>query len=134
MTGWNTTFEADLGLLLKDWLKQQGRTQVDPAGGGGQRGRVDQFGAATGQYALAALGRGPEQVVGDDHSEDGVAEELQPLVGLDPTVLGAPRPVAQGEFQMGAVGEAIAETVQEAGVEFGVDGRARRSAQSLAWT
>jgi hypothetical protein len=42
--------------------------------------------------------------------------------------------VAQGEFQMGAVGEAIAETVQEAGVEFGVDGRARRSAQSLAWT
>jgi hypothetical protein len=29
MTGWNTTFETDLGLLLKDWLKQQGRTQAD---------------------------------------------------------------------------------------------------------
>ncbi|EAQ69843.1 hypothetical protein SynRS9909_01904 [Synechococcus sp. RS9909] len=29
MTGWNTTFETELSLLLKDWLKQQGRTQAD---------------------------------------------------------------------------------------------------------
>ncbi|QNI99844.1 hypothetical protein SynA1562_01011 [Synechococcus sp. A15-62] len=29
MSGWNPEFEADLTLLLKDWLKQQGRTQAD---------------------------------------------------------------------------------------------------------
>ena len=29
MSGWTSGFEADLTLLLKDWLKQQGRTQAD---------------------------------------------------------------------------------------------------------
>ena len=29
MSGWNPEFEADLTLLLKDWLKHQGRTQAD---------------------------------------------------------------------------------------------------------
>ena len=29
MSGWTPDFEADLTLLLKDWLKQQGRTQAD---------------------------------------------------------------------------------------------------------
>ena len=29
MSGWTPEFEADLTLLLKDWLKQQGRTQAD---------------------------------------------------------------------------------------------------------
>ena len=29
MSGWTPEFEADLTLLLKDWLKQQGRTQSD---------------------------------------------------------------------------------------------------------
>ena len=29
MAGWTPEFEADLTLLLKDWLKQQGRTQAD---------------------------------------------------------------------------------------------------------
>ena len=29
MAGWTPEFEADLTLLLKDWLKQQGRTQSD---------------------------------------------------------------------------------------------------------
>ena len=29
MSGWTPQFEADLTLLLKDWLKQQGRTQAD---------------------------------------------------------------------------------------------------------
>ena len=28
MSGWTPEFEADLTLLLKDWLKQQGRTQA----------------------------------------------------------------------------------------------------------
>jgi hypothetical protein len=32
-------------------------------------------------------------VVGDDHAEDGVAEELQPLVRVVPQVLGTPRAV-----------------------------------------
>lgn len=29
MTGWSQELEDDLGALLKDWLKQQGRTQAD---------------------------------------------------------------------------------------------------------
>ena len=29
MSCWTPQFEADLTLLLKDWLKQQGRTQAD---------------------------------------------------------------------------------------------------------
>ena len=29
MSGWTPEIEADLTLLLKDWLKQQGRTQAD---------------------------------------------------------------------------------------------------------
>ena len=29
MSGWTSEFEADLTLLLKDWLKQQGLTQAD---------------------------------------------------------------------------------------------------------
>ena len=29
MSSWTPQFEADLTLLLKDWLKQQGRTQAD---------------------------------------------------------------------------------------------------------
>ena len=29
MSGWTPEFEADLTMLLKDWLKQQGRTQAD---------------------------------------------------------------------------------------------------------
>jgi hypothetical protein len=29
MSGWTPEFETDLTLLLKDWLKQQGRTQAD---------------------------------------------------------------------------------------------------------
>ena len=29
MPGWTPEFETDLTLLLKDWLKQQGRTQAD---------------------------------------------------------------------------------------------------------
>lgn len=29
MTGWSQEIEDDLGALLKDWLKHQGRTQAD---------------------------------------------------------------------------------------------------------
>lgn len=29
MTGWSQELEDDLGALLKDWLKHQGRTQAD---------------------------------------------------------------------------------------------------------
>ena len=29
MPGWTPEFETDLTFLLKDWLKQQGRTQAD---------------------------------------------------------------------------------------------------------
>ena len=29
MSGWTPEFEADLTILMKDWLKHQGRTQAD---------------------------------------------------------------------------------------------------------
>ena len=48
-------------------------------------------------------------MVGDDQAEDGVAEELESLVGLDAAVLGAPRTVAEGELEQVGVVERVAE-------------------------
>jgi hypothetical protein len=43
-------------------------------------------------------------VIGDDHAEDGIAEELQPLVRVVPAVLGAPRPVHERGREHARVG------------------------------
>jgi hypothetical protein len=50
-------------------------------------------------------------VVGDDHPEHRVAEELEPLVGVVARVLGAPRPVDErgGENLGGVEGDAEAQ-------------------------
>jgi hypothetical protein len=51
-------------------------------------------------------------VVGDDHAEHGVAQELQALVGLVAGVLGAPGPVDQrGGEEVG--GQVEAEALDE---------------------
>ena len=48
-------------------------------------------------------------MVGDDQAEDGVAQELQPLVGLVTGELGAPRPVRQGAGEELDVDEGTSE-------------------------
>lgn len=42
---------------------------------------------------------GAKQVVGDDHTEHRVAEELQPLVGFQPSAFVGIRAVGEGESQ-----------------------------------
>jgi hypothetical protein len=56
-------------------------------------------------------------VVGDDHAEDGVPEELEALVRRVPGVLGAPRAVHEGGREEGGV-EVVAEAGDQA-VEVG---------------
>ena len=61
----------------------------------GERDRIDHRGPRLGQLSLGKVGVGTVQVVGDDQPEDGVAQELEALVGLLAGVLGAPRTVGQ---------------------------------------
>ena len=82
----------------------------------GQRGRVDDRGPHLGQLPFWHVGVGPVEVVGDDQPEDGVPEELEPLVRAGAGVLGAPGPV----------GERPGEQVRVA------DGPPRRPASSRA--
>jgi hypothetical protein len=58
-------------------------------------------------------------MVRDDDAEHGISEELQTLVRLDRTVLGAPRPVPEREIQQLRAREAVREQGAElvAGVE-----------------
>jgi hypothetical protein len=53
----------------------------------GEGPHVDDRGAQLGQLPLRQLGVATEQRVGHDQAEHRVAEELQPLVGGQPTVL-----------------------------------------------
>jgi len=48
-------------------------------------------------------------VVGHDQPENGIAEELEALVGLVSRVLGAPAPVPQRQLEEGCVGEGMAD-------------------------
>jgi hypothetical protein len=52
-------------------------------------------------------------VVGDDDAEDGVAQELEPLVRVVAGVLGAPAAVAQGALEEGGVTEPVTEPLRE---------------------
>jgi hypothetical protein len=52
-------------------------------------------------------------VIGDDQAEDGVAQELEALVGLGARRLGTPGSVGQGERQERLVCEAAAQTLPE---------------------
>jgi hypothetical protein len=52
-------------------------------------------------------------VVGDDDAEDGVAQELEPLVRLVSRVFGTPAAVAQGALEEGGVVELVSEPLGE---------------------
>jgi len=52
-------------------------------------------------------------VVGDDQAEDGVAQELEALVGLGAGRLRAPGAVGEGQGQERLVCEAAAQTLPE---------------------
>jgi hypothetical protein len=74
-------------------------TETDAPRHPSECGGVDEFGAPAGQHTLAHVRGLPEQEVGDDDTQDGVTEELEPLVGLDAAVLGAPRAVPDREVE-----------------------------------
>jgi hypothetical protein len=60
-------------------------------------------------------------VRGHGQAEHGVAEELESLVRLEAGMLGAPRPVGQGELEQREVGERATEPVGEAAERVGVE-------------
>ena len=68
---------------------------VDRAGDVGQRAHVHDGGAQLRQLPLGQVGVCAVERVGDDQSEHGVAEELQPLVGRQATVLVRVRAVGE---------------------------------------
>jgi len=71
----------------------------------GERGRAHDGGPDAGEVPLGQLGEGAVEVGGDDDAEDGVAEELEPLVRRLPRVLRAPRPVRERLAEQTAVVE-----------------------------
>src|SRR5579884_830292 len=75
------------------------RAELDLGGQLGEDAGVDHRRPHLGQLALREVREGAVDVVGDDQAEDGVAQELQPLVRLERRVLGAERPVGQGAGQ-----------------------------------
>ena len=82
-----------------DWSSplpsRSGVADVELGGQLGQRGRVDDRRPHLGQLPFGHVRVGAVQVVGDDQAEDGVPEELEPLVGAGPGILGAPGPVGE---------------------------------------
>jgi hypothetical protein len=73
--------------------------QADGAGHLGQGAGVDDGRPQLGQQPLGQRGLGEVEGLGDDHPEHRVAEELQPLVGGQATVLVRIGPVRQGKVQ-----------------------------------
>ena len=71
----------------------------DAAADLGQRTGVDDGGAQLGQPALGEVRVGEVEGLGDDHAEDRVAEELQPLVGRQAAVLVGVGAVRQGALE-----------------------------------
>lgn len=60
-------------------------------------------------------------MVGDRHTEDGIAEELDALVGLEDGVLGTPAPVGEGAVEQGGVSEGVRQPLGEASEGGGID-------------
>jgi hypothetical protein len=78
----------------------------------GQRVHVDDARAQLGELSLREVGVIPVQPLGDDDRQHRVAEELQPLVGGQPTVLVGVGPVGQRKRQQ-VVGDLDAEGRQK---------------------
>ena len=83
--------------------------EPDVAADLGQGAGVDDGGAQLGQPALGEVGVGEVERLGDDDAEHGVTEELQPLVGRQPTVLVGVRAVRQGALEQLGVQHRIPE-------------------------
>src|SRR5690606_24779822 len=107
------------GRLLAPAARRRGPEAAGPRHRG-ERGGAHELGAVPGEDAFARLGCGPVQVVGHHQAEHRVAEELEPLVGGNGAVLGAPGAVPEGELQELRVGEPVGQQVTE--VVAGVDG------------
>ncbi len=118
-----------------DWSsplpEQEGRAQVQRGGHLGQRRRVDDRGAHLGQLAFGQLRVGAEDVIGYDQTEDGITQELEPLVGLDRTALRAPRAMGDGMCQEGRVSAGPAQALRQ---RLQLGGAAQVAASSLAST
>ena len=85
---------------------------------------ADQVGADAGEVAFVGAGEALEQQARDDQAQDGVAEELEPLV-----VVGAEAAMGQGPLQERRVGEAVADALLQ-GDEAGI--HASKAARSTA--
>ena len=74
-------------------------SQPQVAGDGGQGRLGDGGGAHLGELALGDLRVGAVEVLGDDDAQDGVAQELQTLVGGQAAVLVGVGTVGQGQIE-----------------------------------
>ena len=74
---------------------------------------VDDPLAHAGERSLGQLAEAPVGQVGDDPAEDGVAEELEPLVADGAGVLGAPRAVGHRASEQARVVELVPDPLGE---------------------
>ncbi len=102
--------------------------EADRAGHLRQRAGVDHRGAELGQPSLGEVGVVGVERLGHDDAEHGVAEELQPLVGGEPTVLVGEGPVRERALQELSAHVGVAEGLTEVGIVVGLTqrGRSRR--------
>src|SRR5699024_11301124 len=91
----------------------------------GQRTLGDRGGPHFGQVPFGQVREGAVQVLGDDHSEYRVAEELQALIGGDAAGLVSERTVRQREYEQFGV-----DVHTQRGQEFLRSFRAHRSGPS----
>ena len=118
------------GLVLA-LAEQQRRAHLELGGDLGQHDRVHDRGPHLRQLALGEVAVGPEDVVGDGQTEDGVAQELEALVRHRAGRLCAPRAVGDGPSEQVGILEAVSQSAAE-GLE--LRGQARQDAPSLATT
>ena len=106
--------------------------EPDAAADLGQRAGVDDRGAQLGQPALGEVGVGEVEGLGDDDAEHGVTEELQPLVGRQPTVLVGVRAVGQGALEQLGVQDGFPEGCAELARSRSAVGADRGRSEDLA--
>ena len=97
------------------FAEQQVRAELEPGGQPGEAGRAHDRGAARGQHALVVGRVAPVQGLGDGEADDGVAEELEPLVvtGRGVRVLVQPAAVDERLGQQVAVVDGKPEALRQ---------------------